>query len=269
MQLKEKIRSGKLIYGTGFTSISHAWPASLKKADLDFAFIDTEHISMNRADMAKLCELFTSYNIAPIVRITNPDPHLASQASDAGAIGVVAPYIEHAHQVKELVGSIKYKPLKGEKLNNILNKKETINPTLSNYLNNLNQHKLCIANIESPTGVKNLDEILAVEGLDAIFIGPHDLSVSFECPEDYDNPIFIQAAKKIIQKTIKKGIPVGIHFSLEPERQIQWIKEGANIILHSFDIALFTQKLIADLQIIRDGIGDKNEKNIDNNNIII
>lgn len=269
MQLKEKITSGKLIYGTGYTSISPAWPSSLKRADLDFAFIDTEHIALNRSDLAKLCELFAAYGIAPIVRITHADPDLASQASDAGAIGVVAPYIEHADQVKELVGAIKYKPLKGEKLRQILDGKENPGEKLDAYLKKHNEQKLCIANIESPEGIRNLDAILDVDGLDAIFIGPHDLSVSLGCPEEYDNPVFIAAAKEIIDKTRKKGLAIGIHFSLEPERQVYWIKEGANIVLHSFDIALFTQKLISDLQVIRAGVGDTSKKNTDTQNIII
>ncbi|MES1223028.1 MAG: hypothetical protein ABUT20_46475 [Bacteroidota bacterium] len=68
--------------------------------------------------------------------------------------------------------------------------------------------------------------------------------------------MFEAAVKKIIHTTRQKGLSIGIHFSLEPERQIKWVKEVPNIIVHSFDIPLFTQRLIHDMQIIRKGVGD-------------
>ncbi len=98
--------------------------------------------------------------------------------------------------------------------------------------------------------------MLSVEGLDAVFIGPHDLSVSMGLPEQYDHPDFEAAVKTIIHKTRAHGKAIGIHFSLEPERQIQWMKEGANIVVHSFDLALFSQRLKHDLSVIKEAVGD-------------
>lgn len=254
--MMQKLKQGKYVYGTAFTSIAPSWPAQLKNANLDFAFIDTEHISMNRADMARLCQLFAAYAITPIVRVPSPDPYLACQAIDAGAKGVVVPYIESASQVLDLVGATKYKPLKGEVLKKYLTGKETMPQDLKNYINQFNEGNICIANIESVPAVENLNELLSVPGLDAVFIGPHDLSVNLGVPEQYDHPEFIKAVRYIIQTTRKRGFAIGIHFSLEPQRQVFWAKEGANIILHSFDIALFSQRLNEDLHIIRNELGD-------------
>ena len=256
MSVLKKLKEGKRVYGTCFTSTAPSWPASLKKAGLDFAFIDNEHISMNRADLARLCQVIKAYGISPIVRIPSPDPYLASQAIDAGATGVVAPYLESVRQVRDLVGAVKYKPLKGVLLERLLSGEETLNEKMQAYIEKFNEGNMCIANIESVPAINRLDELLSVQGLDAVFIGPHDLSVSLGYPEQYDHPVFEAAVKKIIWATRKKGLSIGIHFSLEPERQIKWVKEGANIIIHSFDIALFTQRLIHDMQIIRRGAGD-------------
>jgi 4-hydroxy-2-oxoheptanedioate aldolase len=104
-----------------------------------------------------------------------------------------------------------------------------------------------------------LDELLSVPGLDAVFIGPHDLSISLGIPEQYDNPEFDKAVKHIIHSSRKKGLSVGIHFSLAPERQIKWIQEGADIIVHSSDMALFSQKLNSDIAIIKKAVGDTKE----------
>jgi len=256
MNLVKKLQEGKRIYGTCFTATAPSWPLSLQKAGLDFAFIDNEHISMNRADLAKLCQVITSYGIAPIVRIPSPDHYLASQAIDAGAVGVVAPYLESVQQIRELVGAVKYKPLKGEVLRRALNGDDVLNEKTKAYVERVSAGRMAIANIESVPAMEKLDDLLSVPGLDAVFIGPHDLSVSLGHPEEYDHPVFEAAVKTIIHTARRKGLAIGIHFSLEPERQIKWIREGANIVVHSFDIALFTQRLIHDMNIIKSGVGD-------------
>jgi len=268
MTMLDKLRSGARVYGTAFTSIAPSWAMSLKKAALDFVFIDNEHISMNRADLARLCQLSRAYGITPIVRIPSPDAFLASQAIDAGAVGVIAPYLEHVSQIRELVGAVKFKPLKGDKLQRLLRGEETLTESMQAYVNQFNAGNICIANIESVAAMQRLDELLSVPGLDAVFIGPHDLSVSLGYPEQYDHPEFEAAVRSIIQATRKKGLSIGVHFSLEPERQVRWAKEGANIIVHSFDIALFTQRLMHDMKIIREGLGDAQQAT-DNGHMVV
>lgn len=127
---------------------------------------------------------------------------------------------------------------------------------MRDYVAKYNAGNICIANIESVPAMDNLDALLSVPGLDAVFIGPHDLSVSLGLPEQYDHPEFEKAVSYIIRTTRAKGLAIGIHFSLEPERQIQWMKEGANIVVHSFDVALFVQKLNADFDKIKGAAGD-------------
>jgi 4-hydroxy-2-oxoheptanedioate aldolase len=127
---------------------------------------------------------------------------------------------------------------------------------LREYCAKYNAGNICIANIESAPALDNLETLLSVPGLDAVFIGPHDLSVSLGLPEQYDHPEFEKAVFHIIRTTRQKGLAIGIHFSMEPERQIRWMKEGVNIVVHSFDIALFTQRLNADFYQIKLAAGD-------------
>jgi 4-hydroxy-2-oxoheptanedioate aldolase len=254
--LFEKLRAGKNVYGTSITSTGLMWPGAISSVGLDFVFIDTEHIPLDRTELTMLCQMFRSHGIAPIVRIPSPDPYRACQYIDGGAVGVVVPYIETPEQVVDLVGAVKYRPLKGELLSAYLDGSKAMPEGLKAYVDQFNSGNLCVANIESVPAMKRLDEILSVPGLDAIFIGPHDLSVSLGLPEQYDHPDFEKAVKDIIHAARAKGVHAGIHFSLEPERQIQWMKEGVNMVVHSFDIALFLQRLKHDLQIIRKAAGD-------------
>lgn len=258
--LLNKLQAGKVVFGTCFTSISPIWPSVAQRAGLDFVFLDTEHIPLERIEVSQLCHTFRSMGISPIVRIPSADPFRACQMIDAGAEGVVAAYLETPEQVRTLVGAIKYRPLKGEMLEKLLINPAEMDETLKKYLQNLNRGNMCIANIESVPALNNLEAMLSVQGLDAVFIGPHDLSVSLGLPEKYDHPVFEDAVKMIIHTCRKKGLAVGIHFSESPERQLRWMKEGVNIVIHSFDIALFSQRLMADLKILRpddrSGVGD-------------
>lgn len=257
----QKLQNGERVYGTCFTSVSPGWPIIFKKALLDFAFIDTEHIAIDRSEMSRMCQIMLAYGITPIVRIPAPDAYLAGQSIDAGAKGVIAPYLESVEQIKELVAATKFRPLKGKVLDEVMNGDRILSAEMKAYLAKYNQGNICIANIESVPAMEKLEALLSVPGLDGVFIGPHDLSISLGIPEQYNNPVFDEAVKHIIHTSRKKGLAVGIHFSLEPERQVQWIKEGANIVVHSSDIALFSQKLNSDINIIKQAVGDGAKEN--------
>lgn len=254
--LKQKLNQGQNIYGTCITSFAPQWPKIVADSKLDFAFLDTEHIPLNRAELSNMCRSYQALGVTPIVRIPGPDPYRASQVIDDGAIGVIVPYMENSKQIKDLVGAVKYRPLKGEKLEEILEGKATLSAEMETYLNKYNFGNFCIANIESIPAVERLDELLSIEGLDGVFIGPHDLSISMGIPEQYDHPDFIQTVKKIVQKARAYTLGVGIHFSQEPQRQIDWMKEGVNIIIHSSDMALFSKQLRHDMDKIRSSAGE-------------
>jgi 4-hydroxy-2-oxoheptanedioate aldolase len=208
-------------------------------------------------EISRMCQVFRAMGIAPIVRIPSPDPYRACQMMDAGAEGVVAPYLETVGQIKELVGALKYRPLKGELLEKVLDTPEAPEDQLAKYLGKWNEGNVCIANIESLPALNRLEELLSVPGLDAVFIGPHDLSISLGLPEQYDHPIFEEAVKRIIRISKQNGLAVGIHFSESPERQIRWIKEGINLVIHSSDLALFSQRLQQDMNAIKMFAGEK------------
>ncbi|MBN1561233.1 aldolase [candidate division KSB1 bacterium] len=255
MSLQTRIRTDRL-YGLAITIDAPAWPSLVQSCGVDFVFLDTEHCALDRRQIAAMCRLYRALQIAPIVRIPSPDPYRACQAIDDGAMGVVAPYIETVEQLRELVGATKYRPLKGARLRRILRGDEVPDQNLMHYLENYNAEIVAIANIESRPAVENLDELLALPGLDAVFIGPHDLSCSLDIPEQYDHPDFERAVATIIEGCRRFHLGLGVHFPHHVELQIKWIKAGANIVLHSADMRLFQQRLNEDLARIR-AIGDE------------
>ncbi|GAA5220185.1 HpcH/HpaI aldolase family protein [Membranihabitans marinus] len=261
-QLKERLKSGERVYGSLITADTPFWVKAVQSIGLDFVFIDTEHLPLNRKEVSWMCHLYDSVGIAPIVRIPSPDPYEASMMIDGNATGIIAPYIETAEQVIQLVGAVKNKPLKGDRLQNLLKNEGRIEDELSGYLTKQNQDRILIVNIESRPAMDALDEILAVDGLDAVLIGPHDLSCSLGIPEQYDHPRFIEAVDEIITKARKQNVGAGIHmiYSGGLEQEIKWANKGGNLILHSADIIAFSNGLKREIDQIKKALGDDHVK---------
>jgi hypothetical protein len=112
----ERLRCADRLYGTLIVSPSPHWVPVVASLGLDFVFIDTEHIPLDREKLAWMCQAYHAVGLPPIVRITSPDPYEACVALDGGAVGIVAPYVETPEQVRELVGAVKKRPLKGRTL---------------------------------------------------------------------------------------------------------------------------------------------------------
>jgi 4-hydroxy-2-oxoheptanedioate aldolase len=247
------LKCGDYVYGTAILSASPVWPEILASLGMDFVFIDTEHNPLNRETVSWMCRAFHSMNIAPLVRIPSPDPYQATMALDGGAVGIVAPYIETAEQVRQLAGAVKYRPLKGSRLQQLLNDKNTVEPGLAGYLYRGNSENVLIANIESVPAIEALDDILSVAGLDAVLIGPNDLSCSLGIPEQYHHPLFEQSVEDIITRARAANIGAGV-IGFYPDilpQEISWARKGANIVMHSNDIMAFKTMMNLDLQVIK------------------
>ena len=93
--------------------------------------------------------------------------------------------------------------------------------------------------------------------MDAILIGPHDLSCSLGRPEQYDHPQFLEATGEIFRKARARGVGAGIHFWGSIAQQVQFLNAGANMLIHGSDMLLMAQHLREDLQDIRRSMGEE------------
>ncbi|GMV98951.1 MAG: hypothetical protein AMXMBFR84_00910 [Candidatus Hydrogenedentota bacterium] len=255
-ELAEALRAGRRVYGTAVTSTAAGWPEMIARTGADFAFIDTEHIPIDREKLSWMCRSFAGLGIPPIVRIPEPNPNLACMALDGGAAGIVAPYIETIEQVKGLRGAIKCRPLKGKRLERYLNGEERLERDLATYIEQKNADHVFLINIESVPALESLDALFAVPDLDAALVGPHDLSVNLGIPEQYTHPVFKNAISTIIAKSRAHNLGVGIHFSWNMDMEIEWAREGANMITHSSDVAIVHETLGNDFKRFREAMGD-------------
>jgi len=253
--LARTLRDGGTAIGTLIVSTSPRWPGVVSGIGLDFVFIDTEHIAIDREHLSWMCQTYAGRGLAPVVRIPSPDPFEACKVLDGGAEGIVAPYVETKAQMEALRGAVKFRPLKGERLETALRDEATLEPRLADYLAARNRGALLVMNIESVPALDRLDELLSVPGVDAVLVGPHDLSCSLGIPEQYDDPRFEEALKRIFSTARKHGVAAGIHAWVGVDRFVDWAGSGLNFMIYSADITAMRDKLSADVGELRRHLG--------------
>ncbi len=247
---RQKLRTGEKLFGTCITQPSPIWTRIPKDIGLDFVFVDNEHFPYSQCETANLCHIFANQGTVPIVRIQRPVPILASKALDNGALGIIAPYVENVDQVRDLVGAVKYGPLKGDVLMKGLRENEWHSATKA-YLDSQNEQRSAIINIESIPAMENLDELAAVPGLDALLIGPHDLTVSMGIPAQYENPDFMKAVETVIATAKRHQIGAGMHTWWNIEQEKAWMEMGLNMLIHSSDFTAAREKLMDDFAVLK------------------
>lgn len=245
------LHEGRRVFSSAMVSPSPLWPNLVKAAGVDFVFVDTEHTPIDRECLAWICQTYQALGIPPVVRLPCNDPFEACKALDAGAGGVIGPYVETADQVRGLVGAVKWRPLKGRRLDDALRDPNTLEPELREYLEKRNGDKILIVNIESIPAIENLHAICSVPGLDAVLIGPHDLSCSLGIPEQYTHPRFDEAVRTIFRIAREHQVGAGCHYWLGLDQEIAWARAGGNLIMHASDVALFGRTLKNDLEHLR------------------
>ena len=178
-ELKERVHGGGIVYGTMISmGRNPRWTSAFANFGIDYVIIDTEHSPRGRMDVADFIAAFTFSGVVPIVRIPIPDSHYVTMALDAGAQGILAPYCETVDEVKEVVGAAKWRPLKGELVRKAVDTGEFPSQASKDYLAARNANNVCIIGIESVPAIENLENILKVRDIDAIFVGPNDLSIT-------------------------------------------------------------------------------------------
>ncbi len=248
------LHEGRRVVGSAMIAPSPLWPGLMKQAGVDFVFIDTEHIPLDRQTLAWMCQTCAALGLPPVVRIPSPDPYEACKVLDGGASGVIAPYLETREQVERLVGAVKLRPLKGRRLAEAIQDRNTLQPELRNYIEQRAADRILIANIESVPAIENLEAICSVAGLDAVLIGPHDLSCSLGIPEQYGHARFDEAVRTIFRIAKSHHVGAGIHYWLGLEPEIAFAKAGGNLVMHSSDLTLFSKTLKAEIEQLRQAL---------------
>jgi len=231
--IRKKLQNDELTIGT-WQQIPHSSISEiLGQAGYDWVAIDMEHGSIN---FEKLPDLFRGIELGgalPIVRVAESNMINCKKALDAGAGGIIAPMIENAEQLKSIIDYCCWPPSGNRGVG--YSRANLFGKHFDEY-NKEAQAPLIIAQIEHIEAVNNLNEILKVKGLDAIIVGPYDLSASINKTAEFDHLEFLNVMNKIKEICKRNKIPYGDHV-VQPDNSLfeNRVKEGYRFIAYGTD----------------------------------
>ncbi len=238
--LRQALHEGRRVFGTmTFLCRNPRWAQVYADLDLDYVIIDTEQSPSSRSEAADFAAALAGVGIVPIVRVPEPDPHLTIMALDGGAQGVLVPYCETPEEVQRVVAAARLRPLKGALHERARDTGEFPSEATRLHLEQRNRDVVMMIGIESPPAVENLEAILDIPGIDVIFIGPNDLSVSMGLPDEPTHPEFERTVRYIIETAEARGVAAGGHW-FSAEQVQQWQAVGSRFILFNNDIRALT-----------------------------
>lgn len=258
--LKQTLKDGGRVFGCMLSAMaSPRFGPVLKGSTIDYAIIDSEHGSRGRAEIQALCTMLRQAEVTPVVRVPVPKAEWVAMALDAGAAGVLVPYCETVEEVEAVVATAHWHPLKGEYLRRAVREGVLPSDEAREYLQGRHRDNFVIIGIESAPGYENLDAILAVGdknggGVDAVFIGPNDMSTSLGIPNDYTNPKYIDVIEDIIKRCEAVGVPVMVHQQTIADSTMA-IERGARFVLHAMDTNILQRALQNEFNALREVAG--------------
>lgn len=220
-------------------------------AGADFALFDQEHTGWDAGAIRRVLATGRGTDVYPIVRVPRADRVLVAAALDAGAKGVMAPMIESAEQAELLVSAARYPPL-GRRGFGVLHS-DQLEGGPPAAVERANRETVVIAQIETVAGVHAAESIVAVPGVDAVWFGQFDLSLSVGRPGDFGDAEFRAASAHLIDVCARAGKPLG---QLVGSRADAQAARDAGIRLIAYcDIWLFQGALRAELEALREDAG--------------
>lgn len=232
-KLKKMIKNGECAIGTFAKLTDPAAVEILGLVGFDFFVLDNEHVGMSRADMQGVIRGADTTGIVPIVRVRENKAVEILQALDAGALGVQVPNVDTFEQATAVVDSTKYAPLGNRGFSPTTRAASYGLFDKMEFIKESNENTLVVSHCETVECMNNLDEILKIEEIDVIFIGPMDLSQSMGLIGQGNHPQVLEAVDTIIKKVRIAGKAVGTVSSATEaqsfiDRGVQYLLVGAD-----------------------------------------
>lgn len=223
---------GATTIGT-FAAIPH--PVAIEvtaAAGVDFICIDWEHAQISRERIEDLLRAADVHGVPAMVRVPGHAPESIAAVLDAGAAGVLVPRVSTAEQARAAVQATRYPPVGSRGVGP--GRAAAYGYRIPDYLGAANRSLLLAIQVETAEGLANIDAIAAVEGVDVIFIGPGDLSVSIEAMGPTGAKKLNAAIEAITKTAIRAGRTVGI-FRPSADDMRTWTKSGIRFFILASD----------------------------------
>jgi 2-dehydro-3-deoxyglucarate aldolase len=232
-KLREHLKNDGLSIGSWMQIPSPSVAEILGHAGYDWVAVDMEHGAISVHQLPDLFRALELGDTLPLVRLAQGHPKDCKQAMDAGAGGVIVPMIENAEQLISVRDACRWPPAGKRGVG--FSRANLFGKNFVDYYKEA-QVPLLVAMIESIAAVDQLDEIFQVSGLDAVLIGPYDLSASMGLTAQFDHSEFHSAMDRVRTQAEKFQVPCGVHVVTPSEEQLEkHIQEGYRFVAYSID----------------------------------
>jgi 2-keto-3-deoxy-L-rhamnonate aldolase RhmA len=232
--LKKKLKEKKLTFGSWITIGDPIIAELMANTGFDWLTIDMEHSVITLTVAQDLIRVIELAGCTPLVRVSNNDPSLIKRVMDAGAHGVIVPMVNTKADAEAAVNAVRYPPQGFRGVG--LARAQKYGFDFDGYKTWLEHEGIVIVQIEHKDAVRNLSEILAVEGVDGFIVGPYDISGSLGIPGEFTNPRFKKILQDIMKKVKQSKQPAGYHVIPPDIKEVQnFIDLGYRFIAISLD----------------------------------
>jgi len=232
--LKKKLQNNELTIGSWITIGNPAVAEILATAGFDWLVIDIEHTTIDFSMVQNLITTIQTFNIAALVRVSKNEEVVIKRVLDAGADGIIVPMVCSEEDALNAVNFAKYPPIGRRGVG--LSRAQNYGLGFEAYKKWVNDDLVIIAQIEHIDGIRNLDKIIKVEGIDGTFIGPYDLSGSLGIPGHFEDPSVKEALNDYIRISKDANFSIGFHVISSDYRKLkEKIDEGYKFIAFSTD----------------------------------
>lgn len=205
--LHKRVRAGNVLFGVGCNLGSPLTVEIAHRAGFDWIWIDLEHGAGGFEVLVRQAQAAGS--TPAVVRIPENQPWMFKRVLDAGAAGVMVPYVNTPDDAQRVVSAMRYPPA-GVRGVAMFNRACSFGDDFDEYFSNANESLVAVVQIESPEAVENAEAIAAIPGVSVLFIGPLDLSVNLGVPRKFEDPAFLQAVDRVAKAAAAQGKASGI-----------------------------------------------------------
>jgi 2-dehydro-3-deoxyglucarate aldolase len=217
--VKKNIQEKKLSFGSWIQIPNVFTTEIMARSGFDWLAIDIEHGLIDLETTFRLIQVIDGCGVIPLVRLFENNESTIRRVMDAGAGGVIVPMVNTPEDAQKVVNAVKYAPLGKRSFG--LGRAHDFGLDFDEYVRTSNDRTIIVVQIEHVNALKNLDRIVKVQGIDAIIIGPYDLSGSLGIPGQFDHPDYRETLQSIIRRVQKSPIALGIHIVHPSEKELE------------------------------------------------
>ncbi|PQO25822.1 2,4-dihydroxyhept-2-ene-1,7-dioic acid aldolase [Blastopirellula marina] len=246
---RKRLRERQTLLGTIVSSTDPAIVEVLSECGFDWLFVDAEHGPFETTDLLPVLRA-VDHRIPCVVRVPASEEIPIKKALDIGASGIIAPQTNTVEQVEAVVRYCRYSPQGCRGVG--ISRASTYGMGLTEYVGSANDSVAVIVQAEHIEGVENIEEIVKVEGVDAIFIGPYDLSASMGKMGEVTAPDVVDAINHVTNVCNAANMPLGI-FGVSADAVKPYIDRGYSLIVSGVDVLMMAYAAKDMLSMLRVG----------------